>query len=78
MWLAQTTATCKHQDGDTQSKKDGVLDKLEQLSYSKKKKALHTGIAKWDGTGHLFFTIPHPCLFLPPLTKQYGVPSCSV
>ena len=20
--------------------------------------------------GHLFFTIPHPCLFLPPLTKQ--------
>ena len=22
-----------------------------------------------------FFTIPHPCLFLPPLTKQSGVPS---
>ena len=32
--------------------------------------------------GHLFFfssslflTIPHPCLFLPPLTKQSGEPS---
>ena len=23
----------------------------------------------------LFFTIPHPCLFLPLLTKQSGVPS---
>ena len=24
---------------------------------------------------HLFLTIPHPCLFFPHLTKQFGVPS---
>ena len=35
-------------------------------------------LARRACAGHLFLTIPHPCLFLPPLTKQSGVPSCSV
>ena len=35
-------------------------------------------LARWARAGHLFFTIPHPCLFFPPLTKQSGVPSRSV
>ena len=37
-------------------------------------------VARWARAGHLFLTISHPCLFLPPhpLTKQPGVPSRSV
>ena len=35
-------------------------------------------VARRARAGHLFLTIPHPCLFLPPLTKQSGVPSHSV
>ena len=26
-------------------------------------------LARW-GAGHIFFTIPHPCLFLPPPTQE--------
>ena len=31
-------------------------------------------MGEYSRAGHLFLTIPHPCLFLPPLTKQSGVP----
>ena len=37
--------------------------------------ALGGVLARRARAGHLFLTIPHPCLFLPPLTKQSGEPS---
>ena len=30
-------------------------------------------LARWARARHIFLTIPHPCLCLPPLTKQSGV-----
>ena len=38
--------------------------------------AVQTLIAgEYYRAGHLFLIISHPCLFLPSLTKQSGVPS---
>ena len=35
-------------------------------------------LVRWARAGHLFLTIPHPCLFLPSLTKQSGERARSV
>ena len=53
------------------------------LSYSRLRDCVDLGflcsyggvLARWARAVHIFLTIPHPCLFLPPLTKQSGVPS---